>query len=45
MPYVQCVRKQLWSTFFPIQHIGGVFEKCDGSSGCMWKKLGIAPSN
>jgi hypothetical protein len=41
--YVRCVLKQLWSTFFPIPIIGaGVFNRCDGCSGCMWKKLALA---
>jgi hypothetical protein len=33
----------LWSTFSPIRIIGAVvFDRCDGSSGCMWKRLALA---
>jgi hypothetical protein len=42
LPFARYVRKQLWSTFFPIPLIVGVaFDRCDGSSGCMCKRLGI----
>jgi hypothetical protein len=44
--YVQRVHKQLRSQFLPILLIdAAVFEKCDVTSGCTWKRLGIELAN